>query len=133
MTIEFNISELVQMTIFILNRQFLFFVANLSNQGRKNLAYLSKSRISKYFSYHEIQLLKKTKQQVIKTKQQLFLKKHFSLCRLLCLIAGIVGSIFLFRLFAFLRSSCIHPFFQRISVNFAKTVAVIPPLKGRFS
>ena len=40
---------------------------------------------------------------------------------------------FLFRLFPFSRSSCSHPFFQRIWVNFATTVAVIHPLKGRFS
>ena len=60
-------------------------------------------------------------------------KKHFSLCRLLCLIPGTVGSIFLFRLFVFSRSSCSHPFFQRFSANFATTVSVIHPLKDRFS
>ena len=40
---------------------------------------------------------------------------------------------FLFRVFAFSKNSCSHPFFQRSRVNFNTTVSFIHPLKGCFS
>ena len=58
-------------------------------------------------------------------------KKHFSLCRLLCLILGIILSIFYLGCFLFQGAVAVIPSFKGFELIL--TVAVIHPLKGRFS